>query len=104
MISNRGKAGNNIIERKVYNLRGEEIDFYAIKSDNHSIIESKVFAENTKEFYLSLFGNKNSKEATGIQIDFVENKILKHKKEIYFLEIKSISNFFKDIKDRKSVV
>ena len=47
LISNRGKAGNNIIERKVYNLRGEEIDFYAIKSDNHSIIESKVFTENT---------------------------------------------------------
>ena len=98
LISNRGKAGNNIIERKVYNLRGEEIDFYAIKSDNHSIIESKVFTENTKEIYLSLFGNKNSKEANGIQIDFVEDKILKHKKEIYFLEIKSISNFFKEFK------
>ena len=98
LISNRGKAGNNIIERKVYNLRGEEIDFYEIKSDNHSIIESKVFTENTKEIYLSLFGNKNSKEANGIQIDFVEDKILKHKKKIYFLEIKSISNFFKEFK------
>ena len=64
LISNRGKAGNNIIERKVYNLRGEEIDFYAIKSDNHSIIESKVFTENTKEIYLSLFGNKTQKRQT----------------------------------------
>ncbi len=98
LIANRGKNGNEIIEKKSYNLKGEEIDFYAIESENHSIIESRIYSQNNKEIFLSLFGNKNSKEAIGFQIDLLENGYLSNKKKIYFLEIKSISDFFKEFK------
>ena len=43
-------------------------------------------------------GNKNSRESIGIQLNLVENNISKFKKEIYFLEINSISSFFIEFK------
>ena len=102
LISNRGKNGLDLIERKIYDLKGDLIDFIYIYSNNHSIIESKIYSQNNKDIYLSLIGNKNSRESIGIQLNFLENDILKFKKEIYFLEIKSISDFFienkKDLK------
>ena len=98
LISNRGKSGNKIIEKKSYNLKGEEIDYYAIESESHSIIESKIYSHNYKEIFLSLISNKNSNEAIGFQIDFLENGNFNYKKKIYFLEIKFISNFFKELK------
>lgn len=98
LIANRGKNGNKIIEKKTYNLRGEEIGFYAIEAENYSIIESRNYIQNNKEVFLSLFSNKNSKEAIGFQIDLLENGYLSNKKKIFFLEIKSIFDFFKEFK------
>ena len=58
----------------------------------HSLEKNRVF--NNQHFLIK----KNSKEAIGFQIDFLENGFLSDKKKIYFLEIKSISDFFKEFK------
>ena len=98
LISNKGNNGFDLIERKIYDLNGDIINSHIIDSENHSIIESKIYSESNKDIYLSLLGNKNSRESIGIQLNLVENNISKFKKEIYFLEINSISSFFIEFK------
>ena len=57
------------IERELYNLEGEKINTFIISSKDHSIFDTKILDINDISYSISLFGNKNSNEAIGIQID-----------------------------------
>ena len=93
ITSERSKNNLKKIEREIYNLEGEKIYSYQIESNNHSIVDTKILDYKNISYSVSLFGNKNSNESIGIQIDKFRYDSLISTQKKYFLEINLIKDF-----------
>lgn len=102
LTSQRTKNNFKNIDREVYNLEGEKIYAYQIKSNNHSVFDTKIIDYKNISYSVSLFGNKNSNEAVGVQFDKFRYDSLISSERKYFLEINSIRDFIS--KEKKNVI
>ncbi|MFL3000737.1 MAG: hypothetical protein ACJZ0Y_01045 [Cytophagales bacterium] len=93
LTSERTKNNLKKIEREVYNLEGEKIYAFQINSTSHSIVDTKIIDYKNISYSISLFGNKNSNEAIGVQFDkFIYDSLISSERK-YFLEINPIIDF-----------
>ena len=99
LTSERNKYNFKNIEREVYNLDGEKINTFLINSKEHSIVDTKILDIDNISYSISLFGNKNSNEAIGIQFDKFKFDSLLVSSRIYFLEINTVVNFMSNEKN-----
>jgi len=102
LTSKRTKNNLKNTEREVYNLEGEKIYSFEINSTNHSIFDTKIIDYKNISYSISLFGNKNSNEAIGVQFDKFRYDTLISSEKTYFLEINQIIDFIS--KENKNVI
>ena len=93
MTSERNKYNLKNIERELYNLECEKINTFIISSKDHSIFDTKILDINDISYSISLFGNKNSNEAIGVQIDKFKLDSLISTNRKYLLEFNSVIDF-----------
>ena len=93
LTSERNKYNLKNIERELYNLEGEKINTFIISSKDHSIFDTKILDINDISYSISLFGNKNSNEAIGVQIDKFKLDSLISTNRKYLLEFNSVIDF-----------
>ncbi len=94
LLSKVDENNFKVVERKDYTLNNKSLNTYVIQSSNKSIIHSKLLSHNDTDYYVSLVGKKNSNEANGFQINILNKDSLSKNKEINFLQIPDLINFF----------